>query len=466
MKISSEADSLNWMKTQNSFLVLVLSGLSVTPSAYAYQVNNPEVLLKLEKLESTDFNGIAAIREFQAKFTKYKFTVEVVEELPSGMLSRMLPEFTTSGYEIRLKVHQKALKNSTAISEIIEELKGLEHLNGKLDLMRWVEYETAAASSNVAKVGLFLYEESAVYTVHGLNSDPETLFRILNSGHPLSPKEDYLKSRIEDLVKRRIEAGQKSAKSNREVTSIRDTLNEKVALGDRKGVARLLTENLPWDDMTPAEKTAYQRLVKSIEKPSGKKVILYRGTGAAQLPERGNESHVFAAALRKSDFAPTIQAFRSESQSDFYMPDLNSGRWVWVTHPSFSSGLRLHGHYSSKTPYISTSSSLGQAVSFAFSDGQKNQRQASVLILEIEEDRIIPNTASQFSENEYLVPFLIFPDEIKKNLYGSRSEIQAAAKAHLNSTSAKTVSTAEEVFKIAGAKFLRKITTSCDQLLE
>lgn len=194
-----------------------------------------------------------------------------------------------------------------------------------------------------------------------------------------------------------------------------EVLSNLILNNDRKGVAELFRTHLPWSLMEPIEKEMWTRWVASIEQPDlSNSELLFRGIGFANR------------VLRRQLEQETISAFTSSSlegngnlEKVFLESRLLNGN-IFTSSKSVPASMTIsfqmlmHSFRTTKSSFMSFSSDYSVAMSFVGAEEARLKENAyqGLLAVRVDKRRIMPNFTSGVSEREYLVPLIIFPDEL------------------------------------------------------
>jgi hypothetical protein len=428
---------------------------------FAYEVYDSSLISKILAYSAHDFDGLSSIKDFQNK-SPIQFSINVTKKLEPTQLSKIKIKDDV----VTLNIHPDALKNPWVTKEIIEEMRGLHLLHQKSDFYIYKEFllNSSFDDSN-AKMGIVAFEESATLRAHKLENS-ERIFDLIDGIHPQGDYDDYLHLRVSDLVNRRksYKVSKEKINSSKINQNIFKDIYELSLKNDRKGVVKLLKSSISWNLLTETEKRAYKDFISSIEVPSKDKVFIFRGLGKFQAEDQIRAHGLLSKSIQNGALDEEISILRrNATSSDFYLPDLESRKWKWTHVDSFVASARLHGGYAKNTPFISTTSSLDIALSFS-KEGYPKSSLRSVMLIEVSQNRLLPNIFSQFNELEYLVPFLIFPDEVKEVITGTDLEIKQRISNYRDEATSLFIDDSLSSFNQRGSLFFQRIQ-SCDSLL-
>lgn len=200
-------------------------------------------------------------------------------------------------------------------------------------------------------------------------------------------------------------------------------LSELIMKNDRKGVAHLFRTNLPWEMMEPTEKQNWLKWIDAIENPDSRNTtILFRGFGIKNKTFKRESSWAFIASSM-NDFGTIVDLFQRSRSSGNAFKDLGvetSTISLQAKRHAFSS---MHGSL-----FLSFSLDYMLAASFAGTETElpKDAHQG-LLGVRIDQRRLVVNFTSEMNEKEYLVPLIVFPDEVlfvKEVTYDNRHQLK------------------------------------------
>lgn len=234
------------------------------------------------------------------------------------------------------------------------------------------------------------------------------------------------------VAKRLVEMRAKIAQLNARAASAalpsfdRNRLREFVARNDRKGAADYLRTSLNWQVLQPVEAKAWRGWLESIESPSEENSLwLFRGFQS----ERGFKNS-FVANSNGGGFLSfsqtgTIQHF--DSGRDAISETISEGGCEIVA--KVADALFTHAEAEAgPSIFISLSPDFSVAEGFVRGTERFPGSPGELLAVKLDSRRLIPNFASDFGrEFEFLVPLVIFPDEVMRLATNYSSEADQPA---------------------------------------
>ncbi|MBK7889426.1 MAG: hypothetical protein IPJ84_00805 [Bdellovibrionales bacterium] len=282
-------------------------------------------------------------------------------------------------------------------------------------LATWIEVfrnaQQGSATANLAMTWISLLAQKAL----AINSESEETLRSIGLGREKRAEA----IRITQTTLERLAAdAQGTDVALKRFTSSSPAGNQSALLdrlilnNDRAGVAKMFQDQLPWDFMEPTEKMVWTEWIGAIEKPDDKNTeILFRGIGVQNrvlsLEKGENTSWAFlSAGIQGSDgLAHLFQRSRDVIGNLFGEGSILS--------PTISLQLKRHAFASKDSNFISFTSDYMTAAGFIGNAIEpEHGKHQGLLGVRLDRRRTLPNFTSEMNEKEYLVPLLIFPDEV------------------------------------------------------
>jgi|GEM_PF-3776758 hypothetical protein len=201
-------------------------------------------------------------------------------------------------------------------------------------------------------------------------------------------------------------------------------LNLMIAQNDRKGVADFLENSIKWHEMEPTQAGVWKSWIEAIRKPAGEDgVVLFRGHSGNQIPLNDNERpYILSQALTvgEESFNQRGAMLSGALKKHYDNPDIQNPTYAY----SFYDLLKMHyswTRFSTPSPVISTSS---LKVAREFLNGRLEKADYMGLSsIKVNPDRAFPNVINPWKdgkmiEEEILIPFFVFPDEVVHTVQG------------------------------------------------
>ncbi|MCM2279560.1 MAG: hypothetical protein NDJ89_15905 [Oligoflexia bacterium] len=360
--------------------------------------------------------------------------VDDVPSLPDGALAEIVPELDETGHlTVVMKFTPEGAKNSMVVREELLHLRqiigktrdwdilgksftqwGKGALDDGYDIIQkrlgspwgWLEWVLNARAGSVpAQYQLALLERDVaqeIFTAFQEGGTPEeSAYAAKRLGHAerklreIEPKYKAWKR----TARQGIEAQKKLQKA---LDAQKDKIDAMIARNDRKGVAALVRQYLPWSTMEPSEKVAWRQWLDAIENPSTNpkdKLVLVSGLNRDLLKKSSDGKSVFVMSkvLEKGQGNYNFRLRRLESMHE------EIGRRVGITEGPTSLVAALHYHAKDPrgSPFRSLTPNPDVAMNFSPPMG----------VFYMDKRRVLPNITGIASEQEYLTVIATFPDE-------------------------------------------------------
>ena len=367
-------------------------------------------------------------------------TLEILPDRP-GLLGEIRPILHADGrVSLRLRFQARALTNSGIATEAVRTMEGIaprNYFNGPKhfeNTSEWFESSINArlGSSRARK------EQDAWRHDFVTGGDPLRTLAATRDAEALSTDESvehkallraYLDARGVVLSA----AAQRSKHAADTELATRETrwsrrraklqarpqarLDQLVAAGDRPGVRRLFAAHIPWEVMDPLERLHFRSWLDALEKPDpNHRVLTFRGLSYTHDLDvhdaAGGKWFVAGGLAREASGSLAALSDLHASHPRASAPlSFDEGKNEPVKAPHLlNSTFSRHSGWWNHTPFMS-SSNLGTASTFG-----RNQLAA----LSIDARRVFPNPHSggsdegshYSSEQESLIPMVVFPDEV------------------------------------------------------
>jgi hypothetical protein len=363
-----------------------------------------------------------------ARYTGNEIAVEFVEDSSLPLNIAYYPEFQVKQNKYKIVIlHSKDAIFDPIASEELRSFLG-NTKNSKFFVSHFAAFETYYNAQEK--------NSSALFNLAKIREEKSTRFLLdstasLSSGETAEvQKRNALwgseKIRYEAFVKTDLKIEKVKDAERRSVIDVLDKANEDqqfktlIANNDRKGVAKLLKQYLPWEQMAPFEKHFWENHLDIIEHPLPieQRIFVYRGV---------NDDVIYAAneggqALEKESAQKDGKIFLMST-----MMTKNQGTWnrrlrsltamnekfIAINETSgsdFAKSSRIvtmffkHSANPQGSPFLSLTPSYNVAYHFG------SHKMSAYLL---DPRAMSYNFASQFKgEVEYLIPLMIFPDEV------------------------------------------------------
>jgi len=397
-----------------------------------------KILKKLPSFESED--AIQAIEDIIKRFNESSsfgwsqniadnnihYEYKIVDSLPNNHLARISPKIDSENGKVivELQITREGLNNPLVVLEEIIHLAQIRrgsftNPEQKFEsILHWVELaKNAENNGKLSQLALLKYELDAQNRILEITSGSSTslkpsIVEYLTENDQLV--NEFCQSRIahinamtselkaqikvENKTRKQVFAAAKKFRTTLE--SNKEKLNDLIGKNDRQGVANLLEQYVPWEQMEPTERASWISWISEIRSPSDDRVVLFRGLGGDYIPRNAEgKPFLMAPVLTRNQGSYTRRLRSLTSQRKKY--SYNFDESVPMIHSLF----QHHSNDPNGSPFLSLSN-LHVADDW---DGNTNK----IAAISVSKNRVTPNIISDYvSENERLIPMFVFPDEI------------------------------------------------------
>lgn len=347
--------------------------------------------------------------------------VSADDALEKNVTYRIIPRMNAGVYSIEIFYSQKALHDYYSFIEINHFLNSLTKHHYQTRFHFFELYFNAKKNHGVSIHNLAKIRRMAFFY-----RKTESLNR--NSLIEENKRDDiYWKNKIDKYAL--IEKAQKSKsiiEKNKRLELLKPLDDKKIqiqlqqlaAKNDRKGVADLLQKLLPWEIMSPFEKSFYQNHLSYIRKPLPleKRIFLYRGSDSNTFfPDATTPSNLTDEELAKNEkvFLTShfldykelkLKHFNNLHKTSFMVDPFNQYSNQFQRSTAITSYFFQHSESSFTSPFLSLTSDFSIATNFG---------RRKITVLAVDPRSVYYNYSTRHrDEIEFLMPFLSFPDEV------------------------------------------------------
>lgn len=433
------------------FISLICASALVIQSAHVHAQNQqaaPDIA------QVVDENIAKLFRHLETGDSNLARVTFLEDTRPFGeYLAEVTPRFSkdSSQYFFDVRIPKGGLKNPFVLQEVIHELGafGLVSFSfGDRALEQARELRFEAANGNVeARLWLSVIREVEVLYPY-MDVDPDSLNREMMKRaaeyfemkkQPMPENVTSYRDLLSQLRNQRYQRirgeiellreqakishkaslkrweNQKQSLKLMEKISHDKKLNDLVKANARKGVRDMLEAFIPWPLMGRMEREAWKIWLEAIEKPDPKNsIVLFRGLDIKDHPQETKYQGRRSLGL--------FSTILSRNQGNYTRRLLSLATKRSRSQGFLSSQFKEHSRDPVGSEFISFTTN--RSIAEAFTDVNKE-----LVIARVDRRRAIPNTLGLPSENEVLVPLVVFPDEIvsihKKTSHSFQRQIDA-----------------------------------------
>ena len=416
-------------RSQNELFLKTIEGVPIKQ-----ELAELELLRAKEELLKQGLSSSMALRSYRAarcyfdqqqrrksfgQFFRVQLKESVLPRLPGNVDRAVLPEFSESeGLIVHLMFSEKGKKDPFTLLEqaaCIKQIYGqyYSHPAEWAEVVINAQYGSERAKTILAEAEAHMGDALAIM-LQSHSLDGRAYATAKDHQGEVGAAAPRLAQAAEQM-KRNV-LSKKWSRENTRPTHTFQHLEQLIANNKRDAVADLLEACLPWEDMDPAEISTWHRWVQAMRKPVNPEAALtFRGIGDGPLHRcPGEGAFLLSRRLERNDQGEPLNRL-STYYSDLYrnednrdpikkrsLLDLLKGHSAWARFPTDS-------------PLMSTSSfKISRSGEFSFARGQAI---FGMTALRLNPERMFPNIANAWEmdgkvEEEFLVPLLIFPDEV------------------------------------------------------
>lgn len=358
-----------------------------------------------------------------------EIAVEFVEDLSLPTEVAFHPEFQIKENKYKIIIHhsKEALNDPVASGELFDFLKKISDHNIFRNQFAAFEMYYNAQAKNPSALHGFTKIRSRIYERIGplvltMENSKSIAAEMMKRSETWKTEE----TRYESFVKQDNKVIKEKDAARRAVIDTLDKASEDeqfktlVANNDRKGVSKLLKQYLPWEQMAPFEKKYWENHLNIIENPLplNQRVLVYRGINddmiytaneAGQALE--NESaykdgkiFLMSAIMTKNQGTWNRRLRSLTAMNEKYIASGFNGNTEFAKSARITTMFKNHSVEPIGSPFLSLTPNLGIAHQYGF-------KKLSAYLLDPR--AMSYNYASEFKDEvEYLVPLMIFPDEV------------------------------------------------------
>jgi hypothetical protein len=338
--------------------------------------------------------------------TEFSFKIDNSNRI--GILEKFDVEFNENGARLIVGVSEQDLNDiqkTQYLNSFLRYLLSPNYITSNQLLELIYNYRNGSVA---AELDLFNLEKKVLLDL----SSKIPAFESLINNSLLSINEKIMKSEKKyrlDNKQRQNEWLQYKEKMNFSKLEKADIkLNDFVKNNDRVSAANLIETYLPWPLMEPMEKLYWKNWLNAMRYPDvSQGIVLFRGISKKDDPEQkkinadGSINVGYFSTILTKNQGNYNRRLRSLTTQRFQQKEkeFSSRNMFNMTRKfSFHAGNPMASYFLSTTYDIRTASAFGE-------DG--------VLLLKIDQRRLIHNIVGLNHEMEVLVPLIIFPDEVK-----------------------------------------------------
>jgi hypothetical protein len=169
---------------------------------------------------------------------------------------------------------------------------------------------------------------------------------------------------------------------------------------DRKGFAQIMDALIPWELLEPSEKTLWSQWLEAIKNPAQNNLtVVFRGSYRGS----DNPKKVYQRASRIKGIKSFTNFWRLKLKERDPKRSFQLGQQANLT---VNSEIRSHASNSEKSPFLSFTSDFQTAAMFA---------EPNIVVAKVDPRRLIVNSNNP-GESEFLIPLVLFPDEVSQLL--------------------------------------------------
>lgn len=430
--------------------------------------------------------------------------VERIEKVATDTHTEIIPEFSEQGLTFRLRYDSAALKSpqhllkDLALITILSSISNTfsfssSYLKGKVDASVISEIESANSIAEMianAKAGsptakarwvrlqtqLLKNIEVNTAMTQGLNLNENIIQQARTEMENQLSMLDASAIKSARDQKKALEKWRRETGTLDKLEAMNDKLDDLLMKNDRQGVRQLLEAYLPWTVMEPIEANAWKIWLEAIEHPDLKNnTVAFRGlqydTDKIQRRQTPHgEIYGFMSTVLTKNQGSYTRRLRSLTTNREKNGDKTESTGSRILSVRVVEQMIKHAIDPVASSFISFTYDLNVAINFAGENKIKQVKgelvpvpYGGLLVVRVDSRRMIPNTASMYSnEIELLAPLLVFPDEVVAYKEGAFDQ-KYTYKMFIKDISAKTginfdVANFKERYTRDGHAFLKQMT--------
>ena len=391
------------------FLVTQVSFAELFPGAIKFSSSSQEAPVSLTDLKNYILNDAvtktSSMMQINHIITAENLSLEMVEDLSLNQFSKILSRPKEN------KLRFQFLYNPNLLHDIKQIMP---------DFWFFISFGKAPKDTVNTLNEVMINDEagSLVSKVFVLKKKIESLNNIKPLVNPIyietidSKLNIFLQNlnQYELQLKKETIKNEKDLEHNRKVTGKLESfenqekkLNDLIIANDRSGVRKMLEAYLPWEVMQPFEKESWKTWLEAIEHPNwNDSIVSYRGldyrTDKLQRTKDGNIGLMWTV-LTKNQGSYT-RRLRSLTTNR-----LVNGKAFGMDGAQMTAQFSNHSRKPQASSFLSFTPFIETANEFVSKHG-------GMIAVRVDSRRMISNITSRYNEAEYLVPLIIFPDEV------------------------------------------------------